>query len=83
MPYIFGRYHDKYLRNFIDKGSIGMLREKERIFFARNSHKFILPITVRLKVEYLTSEGFFASSLINKTPTKSEFILLNNYGKIE
>jgi hypothetical protein len=83
MPYVFARYHDKYLRNFIEKGSIGMLRNKEKIFYARNAEKFILPITVRLKLEYLSSEGFFASSLIKKTPTKSEFVLLNNYGKIE
>ena len=60
-----------------------MMKQKERLFYARNYQKFIFPISVRLKIEYMSSEGFYASSLIKKTPTKSEFILLNNYGKIE
>lgn len=50
MPHIFAKHHDKFLRNFIEKGSIKMLKAKEHLFYARNSQKFILPITVRLKV---------------------------------
>lgn len=53
MPYIFSRFHDLYLRNFIEKGSFNMLKRKDRVFYAKNSKKFLLPITVRLKVEYL------------------------------
>jgi hypothetical protein len=71
------------LKNFIEKGSIGMLRNKEIIVYARNAEKFIMPLTLRIKLDYLSSESFSASSLIKKTPTKSEFVLLNNYGKIE
>ena len=50
MPRIFGRYHDKYLRNFIERGSFKILKSKEKVFFARNNKKFIFPINVRLKI---------------------------------
>jgi hypothetical protein len=50
MPKIFGRSHDKFLRNFIERGSFKILKSKEKVFFARNRKKFIFPINVRLKI---------------------------------
>ncbi len=80
---MFARNHDRFLRNFIDKGAIKILKLKEKIFWARNTSKFIVPITVRLKVDYSSSEGMYSVGFIKPTPTKSEFILMNNYGKVE
>ena len=49
MPNIFGRFHAKFLSNFIEKGKIKILKEKQRILFAKNKKKFIFPLNVRLK----------------------------------
>ena len=51
--------------------------------FARNSKKFIAPLTIRLKVDYSTSEGMYTVAFSKLSETKSEFILMNNYGKVE
>jgi hypothetical protein len=71
MPLIFAKFHDKFLGSFVSKGTFNMLRIKEKIFFAKNSSNFLVPITVRIKVDYNSSESFCASSLIKKTKTKS------------
>ncbi len=80
---MFARNHDKFLRNFVDKGAIKILKLKEKVFWARNASKFIAPITVRLKVDYSSYEGMYSVGFIKPTSTKSEFIIMNNYGKVE
>jgi len=49
MPTLFGKHHAKFLSNFIDKGRIRLLKEKERIVFGRNKGKFIFPVHIKLK----------------------------------
>jgi hypothetical protein len=53
MPRLFGKYHAKFLSNFIDKGRIKLLKEKNRVVFGKNKKKFIFPVNVRLKTEHL------------------------------
>jgi hypothetical protein len=52
------------------------------VFYSRNSSKFIVPVTARIKVSYNIDGSFSALALIRKTPTKSDFILVSNSGKI-
>lgn len=40
-------------------------------------------MSVRLKADYSSCQNFCAVTFLRATPTKSEFILMNNYGKIE
>lgn len=60
-----------------------MLKFKEKNLYAKLASKFIMPISVKLKVDYTNSDGLYAVTFIRPTQTKSEFILMNNYGKIE
>lgn len=83
MPTMFARHHDKILRNFVEKGSLKMLKFKEKIYFAKNADKFLVPISVRLKADHSQSDGLYAVTFIKPDNSKSEFILMNNYGKIE
>lgn len=53
MPRLFGRFHAKFLSNFIEKGKIKLLKEKSRVVFGKNKKKFIFPINVTLKTEHL------------------------------
>lgn len=53
MPTMFGKNHGKFLSNFIDKGRIRLLKEKERMVLAKNKKKFLIPINARLKAEHL------------------------------
>jgi hypothetical protein len=53
MPPMFAKFHDKYLNNFIEKGSVRMLKYKEKVYYARNARRFIVPIVARIKVEYM------------------------------
>ena len=53
MPRIYGRFHRRFLSNFIEKGQIKLLKEKERVVFGKNKKKFIFPVNVRLKAEHL------------------------------
>jgi hypothetical protein len=55
MPMVFAKSHDKFLRNFVEKGSVRMLKIKENVFYARNAAKLLVPISVHLKVEYMNS----------------------------
>ena len=79
---MFARNHDKFIRNFVDKGIIKIMQLKEKVVYARNNKKFIVPVNLKLKVDYSSSEGMYAMAFIKMTETKSEFILMNNYGKI-
>ena len=56
MPTIFGKNHAKFLSNFIDKGRIKLLKEKDRVIFAKNKKKFIFPVNIRLKAEHLLND---------------------------
>jgi len=80
---MFARIHDKIIKNFVEKSSMKMLKFKEKVYYARAASKFIVPITIRLKVDYSNADGMCAITFIKPTPTRSEFILMNNYGKIE
>ncbi len=80
---MFARVHDKILRNFIEKGAVKNLKYKEKVYYSRAANKFIVPVSVKLKVEYASSQSLCAVTFLRPTPTKSEFILMNNYGKIE
>lgn len=83
MPLMFSRYHDKFINNFIYKGKMKVLKYKQKVFYARNKNKFILPITIKLKIDYSSNEGMYAVAFTRLSETKSEFILMNNYGKVE
>ncbi len=83
MPYMFARIHDRILKNFIERGSVKMQKFKEKVYYARAASKFLVPISVRLKVDYSNPSQLCAVTFLRATPTKSEFILMNNYGKIE
>jgi hypothetical protein len=83
MPNIFGRAHDKFLKNFIEKGSLKMLKQKETMLYARNANKFMVPVVVKLKADFAQFNNFCAMALMKPVKTKSEFIIMNNYGKIE
>ncbi len=50
MPRLFGRYHARFLSNFIEKGKIKLLKENNRVIFAKNKKKFIFAVNVRLKI---------------------------------
>ena len=50
--------------------------------YARKNNKFIVPISLRLKVDYSSSQGMYAVAFTRISETKSEFILTNNYGKV-
>lgn len=82
MPTIFGKNHAKFLSNFIDKGRIKLLKEKDRIIFAKNKKKFIFPVNVRLKAEHLLDNEFGASALLSGVDTNSEYILIGKNGRI-
>lgn len=82
MPTIYARHHDKFLSNFVEKGKIKLLKERERVIFARNKKKFIFPVNVRLKAEYLLENQFGSSSLINAVETNSEFMMVGPNGKL-
>jgi len=49
MPTLFGKYHAKFLSNFVDKGRIKLLKSKNRMVFGKNKKKFIFPFNVQLK----------------------------------
>lgn len=49
MPTHFGKYHARFLSNFIDKGRIKLLKEKIRVVFGKNKQKYIFPINIKLK----------------------------------
>lgn len=49
MPTLFGKYHARFLSNFIDKGRIKLLKEKTRMVFGKNKEKFVFPISIKLK----------------------------------
>ena len=49
MPTLFGKYHARFLSNFIDKGRIKLLKERVRVVFGKNKKKYIFPVNVRLK----------------------------------
>lgn len=66
MPNLFAKHHNRFLSNFIEKGKIKLLKEKERVIFAKNKKKFIFPINARLKAEYLLENQFGSTSLINE-----------------
>ena len=83
MPTIFGRNHARFLSNFIDKGRIKLLKEKERIIFAKNKKKFIFPINIRLKAEHLLDNEFGASAMITAIDTSSEYFIIGKNGRIE
>ena len=83
MPAMFARNHDKFLRTFVEKGSMKMLKFKDKVLYARSVSKLIVPISVKLKVDYTHDDGLYAVTFMRPTQTKSEFILMNNYGKIE
>ena len=59
-----------------------ILRSREKVVYARNNKKFIIPITIRLKVDYSSCEGMYSVAFTRLKDTKSEFILMNNYGKV-
>lgn len=83
MPLMFSKNHHKFIFNFVEKGQIKIMQHRQTVVYARNSNKFIVPINLRLKVDYSSSEGMYALAFTNLVHTKSEFILMNNYGKIE
>lgn len=65
MPIIFAKFHDKFIKTFIEKGKLNIVKKKERTLFVKAANKFIAPITVRLKVEYLIEHSFCSTALIN------------------
>ena len=60
-----------------------MMKQKDLVLYSRSFNKFIVPISVKLKVDYSSTRNLTAVAFVRPTPTKSEFILMNNYGKIE
>ncbi len=82
MPRLFGYHHAKFLNNFIEKGKIKLLTYNERDIFGKNKKKFIFPLKVSLKAEYLQDNFFGSSGLVKQIDTFSEFILVDRYGKI-
>jgi len=83
MPTMFARNHDRFLRSFVEKGSMKMLKFKEQIYYARTVNKYLFPVSLKLKVDYTHSDGLYSVAFMRPTMTKSEYILMNNYGKIE
>ena len=83
MPTIFGKNHARFLSNFIDKGRIKLLKERDRVIFAKNKKKFIFPVNIRLKAEHLLNGEFGASALITPFDTNSEYFLIGKNGRIE
>lgn len=83
MPALFGKYHAKFLSNFIDKGRIKLLKERTRVVFGRNKKKFIFPINIKLKTEHLQHDQFGASALITKMDTNSEYFIAGIQARIE
>ena len=83
MPTLFGKYHAKFLSNFIDKGRIKLLKERTRMVFGRNKKKFIFPINIRLKTEHLQHDQFGASAIITKMDTSSDYIIAGAHARIE
>lgn len=83
MPTIYGKNHAKFLSNFIDKGRIKLLKEKERIVFGKNKRKFIFPVNARLKAEHLLDNEFGASAIFTFIDTNSEFMIVGKQGRIE
>jgi hypothetical protein len=82
MPYMFAKFHDRFLRNFIEKGSLKILKQKQIVFYSRNAHKFIFPVSLKLKVDFSRFDNLCAMAFIKPLVTKSEYVLMNNYGKI-
>jgi hypothetical protein len=82
MPTLFGKYHAKFLSNFIDKGRIKLLKERTRVVFGRNKKKFIFPINIKLKTEHLQHDQFGASALITKIDTNSEYFIAGVQARI-
>ena len=83
MPSLFGKYHARFLSNFIDKGRIKLLKERNRVVFGKNKKKFIFPINIKLKTEHLQHDQFGASALITKIDTNSEFIIAGTHARVE
>jgi hypothetical protein len=71
MPTLFGKYHGKFLSNFVDKGRIKLLKSKNRMVFGKNKKKFIFPVQVQLKTEHLLANEFGASALLTPADTSS------------
>mgnify|MGYP000888460380 FL=1 len=83
MPSIFARCHDRFLCNFIEKGEITLLKEKQRIVFGKNKKHFIFPFNIRLKVENMNEGAFGACALLTKLITNKEYILYGKKGCID
>lgn len=83
MPQIYSKYHHKFLSNFIEMGKIKILADKKRLIFAKNKHKFIFPIYVRMKTEHLLNNEFGVTALVRKLETTSDYIIFGANGKIE
>jgi PAS domain S-box-containing protein len=83
MPSIFARSHDKFLLNFIERGEITLLKEKQRVVFGKNKKHFIFPFNIRLKVENMNEGAFGACALITKLKTNKEYILYSKKGCID
>jgi hypothetical protein len=71
MPTIFGKHHAKFLSNFIDKGRIRLLKQKNRVVFGRNKRKFIFPVQIKLKTEHLQEDQFGASAVLTRVDSSS------------
>lgn len=83
MPSIFARCHDRFLCNFIEKGEITLLKEKQRIIFGKNKKHFIFPFNIRLKVENTNEGAFGACALLTKLSINKEYILFSKKGCID
>lgn len=71
MPRLFGKHHAKFLHNFIEKGKFRLLKESFRSVFGKNKKKFLFPMKITLKAEYLLDNFFGSSSLLKPIETFS------------
>ncbi len=53
------------------------------MLYARNANKFMVPVSIKLKADFAQFDNFCVMALMKPVITKSEFIIMNNYGKIE